>query len=122
MRPTIHLLDRTETGSIVGEVSATLATEADCKPAVYLYNAGETPDDNEDDAAMDSVDPITSAMVGMQSDGLYVYEIGPVAAGMYDVYFSCDADDPIDDEMLDYTSSAANPVEVVANQQASADF
>jgi hypothetical protein len=122
MRPTIRLLDRTETGSIAGEVSMLLATQTDCMPAVYLYSAGEAPDDNEDDGEMDSIDPIASAMVDMQNDGRYLYEIGPLLAGMYDVAFSCDADDPVADEMLNYELSADNPVEVLANQQSSANF
>jgi hypothetical protein len=122
MRPTIRLLDRTETGSIAGEVSMSLATQTDCMPAVYFYTAGEAPDDNENDGEMDSIDPIASAMVDMQNDGRYLYEIGPVLAGMYDVAFSCDADDPVDDKMLNYVLSADNPVEVLANQQAIANF
>lgn len=122
MRPTIRLLDRTETGSVAGEVSMALATQADCLPAVYLYHAGDEPDDNEDDAETDSIDPIASAMVAMEDDGRFLYEIGPVLAGAYDVAFSCDEDDPLADEMLDYALSADNPVEVVANSQASADF
>ncbi|MDH4047091.1 MAG: DUF4382 domain-containing protein [Gammaproteobacteria bacterium] len=122
MRPTIRLLDRAETGSIAGEVSALLATQTDCMPAVYLYNAGESPDDNEDDGELDSIDPIASTMVSMQNDGRYLYEIGPVLAGMYDLSFSCDPDDPVADEMLNYEQSADNPVEVLANQQAIANF
>jgi hypothetical protein len=122
MRPTIRLMDRTETGSIAGEVSMLLATQADCMPAVYLHNAGDAPDDNEDDDEMDSIDPIASAMVAMQNDGRYLYEIGPILAGMYDVSFSCDPDDPVADEMLNYEPSADNPVEVFANQQARANF
>ena len=122
MRPNIRLLDRTETGSIAGEVSTTLATQAECKPAVYLYNVGEVPDDNEDDGDMESIDPIALAMVAMQNDGLYRYEIGPIVAGMYDVAFSCDANDPVEDETLNYVLSDDNPVEVIANQQAGADF
>jgi hypothetical protein len=122
MRPTIRLMDRTETGSISGEVSMLLATQTGCMPAVYLYNAGESPDDNEDDDEMDSIDPIASAMVDMQNDGRYLYEIGPVRAGMYDVFFSCDSDDPVADELLNYEPSADNTVEVLVNQQARADF
>ena len=122
MRPTIRLLDRTETGSIAGEVSMPLATQAECMPAVYLYNVGEVPDDNEDDGDTESIDPIASAMVAMQNDGRCLYEIGPILAGMYDVAFSCDADDPVADETLIYELSDDNPVEVIANQQAGADF
>ncbi len=122
MRPTVRLLDRTETGSISGEVSMDLATQPDCMPAVYLYSAGDVPDDNENDGAMDSIDPIASAMVDMQNDGRYLYEIGPVLAGVYDVAFSCDADDPVADEVLNYVLSADNPVEVLAEQQANANF
>jgi len=122
MRPTVRLLDRTETGSIAGEVSMLLATQTDCMPAVYLYYADEAPDDNEDDDEMDSIDPIASAMVAMQNDGRYLYEIGPILTGMYAVAFSCDADDPVADEMLNYELSVDNPVEVLANQQASANF
>ena len=43
-------------------------------------------------------------------------------AGMYDVAFSCDADDPVADELVNYVLSADNPVEVLVNQQASANF
>jgi hypothetical protein len=122
MRPTVRLLDRTETGSIAGEVDAALAAPADCMPAVHLYYPDELPDDNEDDAEADSIDPIASAMVELQNDGRYTYEIGPVLAGLYDVAFSCDADDPLADEMLEYVSSPDNPVEVAANEQANASF
>ena len=122
MRPTVRLLDRTEVGSIAGDVSMSLATETDCMPAVYLYDTGETPDDNEGDELTDSIDPIASAMVSMLNDGRYVYEIGPVIAGTYDVAFSCDPDDPIADETLDYVLSQDNPVDVLVDQQAIADF
>ncbi|MEX2125703.1 MAG: DUF4382 domain-containing protein [Woeseia sp.] len=122
MRPTIRLLDRTETGSIAGEVNMMLATQSDCEPAVYLYDAGDDPDDNEDDSERDSIDPIASSMVEMQDDGRFTYEIGPVLAGAYDAAFSCDADDPLLDETLDYALSADNPVEVFANEQAIVDF
>jgi hypothetical protein len=122
LRPTVRLLDRTETGSIAGEVNMTLATQAGCMPAVYLYSTGDEPDDNEDDGEMDSIDPIASSMVAMQNDGRFTYEIGPVLAGTYDVAFSCDADDPIADEVLDYVLSANNPVEVLAEQEAIANF
>jgi hypothetical protein len=71
---------------------------------------------------MDSIDPIASSMVAMQNDGRFTYEIGPVLAGTYDVAFSCDADDPIADEVLDYVLSANNPVEVLAEQEAIANF
>jgi hypothetical protein len=122
MRPTIRLFDRTETGSIAGEVSLILATQADCTPAVYLYDAGDVPDDNENDGDMDSIDPIASAMVEMQNDGRFTFEIGPVLAGTYDLAFSCDADDPLADETLDYVLSPDNPAEVVVDQRAVANF
>jgi hypothetical protein len=99
-----------------------LATQTDCMPAVYLYNAGDDPDDNEDDGEMDSIDPIASAMVAMQNDGRFTFAIGPVLAGTYDVAFSCDADDPVADETLDYLLSDDNPAEVLAGQQAVANF
>lgn len=122
MRPVVHLLDRTETGSIAGEVSTEIATQQGCMAAVHLYDAGEIPDDNEDDAETDSVDPVASEMVEMQNDGRFVYEIGPVLAGLYDVAFSCDGDDPIADEEIEYLMSPDNPAEVVANEQAIANF
>ena len=122
LRPTVHLFDRTETGSIAGEVSLDLATAAGCMPAVHLYNQGDVPDDNEDDAGMDSVDPVASAMVEMQNDGRFVYEIGPLLAGLYDVAFTCDGDDPAVDEILDYLPSADNPAEVVAGEETVINF
>lgn len=122
LRPVVHLLDRAETGSIAGQVDAALASQPDCMPAVHLFYPDEVPDDNEGDAEADSIDPIASAMVHLQGDGSYRYEIGPVLAGLYDVTFSCDADDPEADEVLEYLSSPDNPVEVVANEEATADF
>ncbi len=122
MRPTIRLLDRTETGSIAGQVSIELATQTDCAPAVFLFDEGVGADDNEDDGEADSVDPIASAMVAMQDDGNFEYEIGPVLTGTYDVAFSCDADDPLLDEELNFEMSADNPVEVIANEQSIANF
>ncbi len=122
MRPVVHLFDRTETGSIAGEVSMELATQDLCKPAVFVYASGDIPDDDEDDGVMDSVDPITSAMVSMQGDGRFTYEIGPILAGTYDVAFSCDEDMPLEDETLNYVLSADNPVEVVNKSQATANF
>jgi hypothetical protein len=122
MRPVVHLLDRAETGSIAGEVDGSLATQPGCMPAVHLFYPDEVPDDNEDDGESDSIDPIASAMVNLQGNGSYRYEIGPVLTGLYDVTFSCDADDPVADETLEYLSSPDNPVEVVAKEQATANF
>ncbi|MBT8098113.1 MAG: DUF4382 domain-containing protein [Gammaproteobacteria bacterium] len=122
MRPTIRLHDRLETGSIVGSVSPNLAGAPDCMPAVYVYTAGDTPDDYEDDAPGDSVDPVASAIVKMHGGGNYTYEVGPLVAGTYNVAFSCDDDDPLQDQVLDYVGSAANPVEVTASSRATADF
>lgn len=122
MRPTIQLLDRAETGSIAGEVDPALVAQAECMPAVHLYYPDEVPDDNEADGEADSIDPIGSAMVHLRDDGRYTYELGPVLAGLYDVAFSCDADDPEADETLEYVASPDNPVEVVADEQAIANF
>ena len=122
MRPTIRLLDRVEAGSVAGQVAADLATADQCLPAVYLYAAGDSPDDLEDDLPADSVDPIASAMVEMQNDGSYRYELGPIVAGTYDLAFSCDDDDPLADDTLTYVPSINNPVTVISGQQASADF
>jgi hypothetical protein len=77
---------------------------------------------DEDDGEPDSIDPLASSMVVMQNDGRFTHEIGPVLAGMYDVAFSCDADDPVADETHDYVLSADNPAEVLARQQAVVDF
>lgn len=122
MRPTVRLMDRVETGSIAGEVSAPLATAAGCEPAVYLYDEGIVPDDIEDDGDDESADPIASARVVMHSDGRFLYEIGPLLAGTYEAAFSCDVDDLLLDEDLDYVLSADNPVTVLANQKAAANF
>ena len=74
---------------------------------------------DEDDAETDSIDPLASSMVVMKNDGRFTYEIGPVLAGMYDVAFSWDADDPVADETLDYVLSADNPAEVLAGSRLS---
>ena len=124
LRPVVHLTGRGETGSIAGEVDMTLATQADCMPAVYLYQAGELADDNEDEDVdpTDAVDPLASAIVSMDTDGIYRYEIGPLLPGMYDLYFSCDEDRAGDNDMLDYLASEDNTVEVTAGEESVANF
>jgi hypothetical protein len=122
MRPTIQLLDLAQTGSIAGEVGADLATADECTPTVHVFRAGDVPDDNEDDGADDSVDPVASVDVTMQNDGRFLYEVGPILTGSYLVTFTCQADEPLVDEDIEYTESEDNPVDVAAGQQSEANF
>jgi hypothetical protein len=123
MRPTVRLMDQTRTGSIAGEVSLLLATQAGCVPSVYVFEPGVAPDDIEDDADDPAEDPIAAAMVAMrEEDGKFRYEVGPLLEGEYDVAFTCDEDDNSVDQDLTFVLFAENPVSVAAGQQASADF
>jgi hypothetical protein len=122
MRPTIQLLDLAEVGSIAGEVAMDLATAEGCTPTVHVFLDGEVPDDNEDDGVDDSVDPVASVDVVMQNDGRFLYEVGPILTGSYLVTFTCQADEPLVDEDIEYLESADNPVEVLEGVQSEANF
>lgn len=121
LRPSLRMVNNLEVGHINGLVAESYLNAEGCgdSTAVYLFAGhGATPDD------VDGIDPdpITTAFVEVNSDSLYEYEIGFVAAGDYTVALTCQAasDDPGIDDTI--TFAAQQDVTVVANETATADF
>lgn len=118
LRPALRLIDNTEAGAIAGTVAATLVP-AGCEPAVYLYaGSGATPDDVDGTEP----EPLSSASVELAADGEYGYELGFVAAGVYTLAFTCDADADAPGSNDDITFSGTQDVTVTANETATANF
>jgi len=130
LKPSLRLVDLSESGSIVGTVETTLLTADGCTGdvntsdgfAVYIYEGedatiGEEGSDNA---------PLTSAAVSFNDDsGLWDYTVGFVAPGMYTVAFTCQAADDSpdrDDDGIVFVESADSPTEVVADRDSTVNF
>lgn len=100
LRPTLRTVDNTKVGALIGSVESVLIT-ADCSGAIYIFNAGAVPDDEDGDDG----DPITSAL--LQDD--YSYKVPFLAEGEYVAAFTCDADmDEIGtDDTVEFSSVAS---------------
>ena len=113
LRPTLRTVDNAEVGVLMGSVDSGLIT-ADCSGAVYVFNAGATPDDEDGDDG----DPITS---GLLKDD-YSYKVPYLAEGDYVAAFTCDAD--IDnaetDDAVVFSSEAQ--VTITAGQNTTQNF
>jgi hypothetical protein len=117
LRPTLRLVDLTETGSIVGSVADTLfpglisETDTGCK--VYVYAGHDvTPDD-----IYDGDNVLTTAKVLYDSGSMsfkYVAAYLPTDSSMdptpYTVALTCDADDPEVNQNNDPSTPSAGDV------------
>lgn len=97
LRPTLRMVDRSGSGTVVGTIDPSQLTAANCSDAdpvtgnaVYLFEGTDT---TPDDMRNDNAGPFTSARVELNvSSGEYEYEIGFVPAGNYTLAFTCQAD------------------------------
>lgn len=121
MRPTLRIVDNANVGAIAGTIDSALVTEA-CLPKVYVFSgSGVTPDDLEDSGAASDVDPLVVTNVDVQNGATsYAYRAAFLTPGSYTVAFTCDDDDPTDDETL--TFLAPQTVAVQNNLISSANF
>ncbi|MBT8132254.1 MAG: DUF4382 domain-containing protein [Gammaproteobacteria bacterium] len=97
LRPSLRMVDNSAVGTVQGTVDSQLVTDSNCNgaPAVYIYTGTVTPDDYDGDAG----DPLTSAMVTLNDDGVsYGYTAGFLAEGSYTAAYTCDVDDTEVDE------------------------
>jgi hypothetical protein len=120
MRPTLRLVNNVEVGSARGTVAAALAGASDCAGAVYVF---ETADVAPDDVDGTAPEPLTSALVTLDSaTGDFVYEVGFLTPGAYTFAFTCDADadDPEDDDTLVFATP--QNVTITTNTVTVADF
>jgi Domain of unknown function (DUF4382) len=120
LRPTLRLVDDANVGAITGTIDATLVP-ADCMPKVYVFSGSITPDDIEDSGATPDVDPMVVASVSIVNGSTaYEYRAAFLPPGTYTVAFSCDNDDPTDDDVLNFISP--QNITVQANLIGTANF
>jgi hypothetical protein len=121
MRPTLRIVDDANVGAIAGAVDSALVTE-ECLPKVYVFSgSGITPDDIEETAAASDVDPLVVTNVAVQNGATsFGYRAAFLPPGSYTVAFTCDDDDPAEDDALTFLTPQT--VAVQANMIGSADF
>ena len=106
LRPTLRIVDNTETGTLSGNVAPSFFEAGNCTAneagtitgAVYVFFAGTVDAPDDEDGVGFGPDPITSALVA--DDGVYGYKVGFLSEGDYLIAFTCDAavDDPAEDD------------------------
>lgn len=94
LKPTVRILQTDAVGEIAGTIGSELTADADCSPAVYVYEGKDATlgDEGSDDTA-----PIASALVAIENGAAeYPYTVAFLEPGEYTVAFTCDAgdDDP----------------------------
>jgi len=122
LRPTLRLVDNGEAGAIHAAVTGV----SNCPhgdqdgPAVYVFDAGATPDDLDTSDTGD-IDPITTARLqDGDADGTYDATVGFLAADTYTVAVTCTAADDVPDANDDgVTFQGTADVTVRADETAS---
>ena len=89
--PSMRAVLNNDAGAITGTVATTLVTCID--PAIYVYQGDvTTPTDVYINAPAGTVQPITTALVGLNStSGLYNFTAGFLPAGDYTIAYTCGA-------------------------------
>ena len=130
LKPSLRLIDLSESGNIVGNVETTLLTADGCTGdvntsagfAVYVFEEDQTTIGEEGSANA----PLTSAAVRFNDDsGLWDYTVGFVAPGRYTVAFTCQAADDFPETANDgivFVESADSPATVENGQDSTVNF
>jgi hypothetical protein len=117
LRPVIRLVNNDDVGTLTGIVDTGLATAEGCKPSVYVFDDGVTPNGIED-GVEDAEDPIATAIVSehMNNDepATWTYTVGFLLAGDYEAAFTCNGTDFVPVEGL--------PALIVENEITTVDF
>ncbi|HET7396457.1 MAG TPA: DUF4382 domain-containing protein [Gammaproteobacteria bacterium] len=106
LRPVLRAVNNNSYGTISGTVDTTLLTST-CVPAVYIYSGDVTPTDVEINATSGIVQPITSALVGLNvTSGQYGFTAGFLPPGQYTAAFTCEAnlDNPDTADTIHFSS------------------
>ena len=120
MKPVVKLVANNEVGTLAGQVADELITLGSCDaefaPSVYVFDDGVEPNPLDDPLAAD--DAIATGLVEQQmlDDGSmpWLYEIGFLLAGNYEVAYTCNGND--------FIPLAGKPAEIMVDQVTTVDF
>jgi len=130
LKPSLRLIDLSESGTITGTVEASLLTANGCTGdvntgdgfAVYVYEGAGATIGEEGSANA----PLTSAGIALENNsGLWRYTVGFVGPGDYTVAFTCQASDDSPEQGndgIDLLESSDSPTTVVADQDSIVNF
>ncbi|HVC37893.1 MAG TPA: DUF4382 domain-containing protein [Gammaproteobacteria bacterium] len=91
LQPVLRAVNNTDIGSITGTVATSLVPSG-CSPTVYVYSGNVTPTDVNINAPAGTVQPISSALVGLNNTtAIYNFTVGWLPPGLYTVAFTCQA-------------------------------
>lgn len=108
LRPVLRAVDNNNQGTISGIVNTALLSSS-CSPTVYVYSGSVTPTDVDVNAPAGTVQPITSALVGLNvTTGQYNFTAAFLPPGGYTVAFTCEAnlDQPDTADTIKFSSVA----------------
>lgn len=123
LRPTLRIVDNTETGSLSGYVDPSFFSGGGCTGAVYVFFGGTLDAPDDEDGEGYGPDPITSALVA--DDGVHNYKVGFLSEGDYLIAFTCDAaaDNPdVDDDIATVSFLSTATVTITANSNTVYNF
>lgn len=123
LKPSLRLVDLSQSGNIVGSVDASLLQEDYCTPdayAVYVYQGGNLAETGEEGSAFP---PLTSAAVTLQGSE-WRYTVGFLPPGEYTAMFTCEAgnDTEAAEDGIHFVGSPDNPATVVDGQDSEVNF
>lgn len=112
LQPSLRAVNNSDFGNITGTVANTLVSSG-CNPAVYVYSGNVTPTDVNVNAPAGSVQPISSALVGINgTTAEFAFSVGFLPPGQYTAAFTCQAnlDDPTKTDNIQFLATATTSV------------
>lgn len=127
LRPALRITDLTAVGEVSGTITDALVSDDSCTNnlaedtgnAVYLF---EGHDVTPEDIHAEETDPISTALVEQDENGLYRYAMSFLSPGDYTISFTCQSlDDEADvNDEIQFAESAN--VTIVADEETTHDF
>lgn len=106
LQPSLRAINNDVAGSITGSVASALIPSG-CSAAVYVYSGKVTPTDVNINAPSGTVQPISSALVGLNSTtAQYNFTVGWLPPGLYTLAFTCEAaqDNPTTTDHISFSA------------------
>lgn len=129
LKPRLRLIDNSESGEIMGTVDEALITAEDCSDvaSVYVFPADVTIDGIDDidiaeegEEDIGGADPLVTATVSMNDEGIYTYMAAFIPSGDYVLGLTCQAD--LDQMDIDNTLTDENMPDQVVDFTAAAEI